>query len=47
MNTTTIATGLARFMLGGLLVSVAAQIDDAETPRHPADVTGSWTRPRH
>ena len=35
MNTTTLAAALVGFLLGGLTVSVAAQLDDEETADSP------------
>jgi len=32
MNTNTLAAALVGFMLGGLVVSIAAEIEDDETP---------------
>jgi len=38
MDTKTIASALAGFMLGGLLVSVAAEVDEPAVPDH-AEIT--------
>ena len=43
MRTTTLAAALAGFMLGGLTVSVAAELEDEPAPAH-APVQ---TPPRH
>jgi hypothetical protein len=39
MNTNTLAAGLVGFLLGGLVVSIAAEIekDDSDPPSHGSD----------